>query len=98
MAMLTVHNLTKCYGDDLVLDRISFAINPGERVGLVGANGCGKSTLLRIVAGVERADGGSIMHMPADLTWGYLPQGWDGPPGLSVADVLGVAHAGATIQ
>jgi len=54
--MLTVHNLTKRYGDDLVLDRISFTLNPGERVGLVGANGCGKSTLLRVVAGAEHAD------------------------------------------
>jgi ATP-binding cassette subfamily F protein 3 len=93
--MLTVHNLTKRYGDDMVLDRVSFTINPGERAGLVGPNGCGKSTLLRIIAGGERADGGTIARVPAGLPWGYLPQGWDGPPGMTVAEALGGAHHGA---
>ena len=49
--MFTVSGLTKRYGDELVLDRVSFSVNAGERVGLVGPNGCGKSTLLRIAAG-----------------------------------------------
>jgi len=96
--MLTIHTLTKRYGDDLVLDRVGLTINAGERVGLVGPNGCGKSTLLRIIAGVERADAGNITRVPADLPWGYLPQGWDGRPGMTVANVLGEAHAGAAIQ
>jgi ATPase subunit of ABC transporter with duplicated ATPase domains len=51
--MLTITNLSKCYGDDVVLDRVSFTVNAGERVGLIGPNGCGKSTLLRLIAGVE---------------------------------------------
>ena len=96
--MLTVHNLTKRYGDDLVLDRISFTINVGERVGLVGPNGAGKSTLLRIVAGVKCADGSNVTRVPADLAWGYLPQGWDGPPDMTVADALSRAHHGAAAQ
>jgi ATP-binding cassette subfamily F protein 3 len=87
--MLTVHHLIKRYGDDLVLGGVGFTLNAGERVGLVGANGCGKSTLLRIIVGAERADAGSIARVPADLSWGYLPQGWDGPPGATVAEALG---------
>ena len=73
--MLSVTNRTKRYGDDLVLDRVSFAIGAGERVGLVGPNGCGKTTLLRILAGAEPADGGTVARMPADLPASYLPQG-----------------------
>ncbi|HEU5103805.1 MAG TPA: ABC-F family ATP-binding cassette domain-containing protein [Roseiflexaceae bacterium] len=96
--MLTIHNLTKRYGDDLVLDRVGFTISAGERVGLVGPNGCGKSTLLRIIAGVEHADAGSITRVPASLPCGYLPQGWDGPPSATVADALGDGHACAALQ
>jgi ATP-binding cassette subfamily F protein 3 len=86
--MFTVSDLTKRYGDELVLDRASFAVQAGERVGLVGPNGCGKSTLLRIAAGLEQADGGSVAFVPAGLAIGYLAQGWDGPFEATVADVL----------
>ncbi len=86
--MVTVSDLTKRYGDELVLDRVSFSVNAGERVGLVGPNGCGKSTLLRIAAGLEQADGGSIAFASAGLRVGYLPQGWEGPAAATVADVL----------
>jgi ATP-binding cassette subfamily F protein 3 len=90
--MLTVSNISRRYDDDLVLDRVGFTVNPGERVGLVGPNGAGKSTLLRIIAGIEPADAGSVARSPAGLALGYLPQGWDGPPDLSVAELLRRAH------
>ncbi len=86
--MITVSAITKRFGDDLVLDRVSFTLQTGERVGLVGPNGCGKSTLIKIIAGVEQADSGSVSRMPPDLVQGYLPQGWDGPSGMSVAEAL----------
>jgi len=43
--MLQVSNLSKTYADGVILENISFVVDPGERVGLVGPNGCGKTTL-----------------------------------------------------
>jgi len=73
--MLQVSNITKHYGDALILDGATFTLNPGERVGLIGPNGCGKTTLLRIITGQKTADSGSVQHDPHDLRVGYLEQG-----------------------
>jgi len=51
--MLSAHQITKTYGIHTVLQDITFSINPGDRLGLIGPNGCGKSTLLRILTGQE---------------------------------------------
>ncbi|MER7515418.1 ribosomal protection-like ABC-F family protein [Streptomyces sp. NPDC126499] len=59
-AQLTLHHVSKSYGDRQVLDRVSFTVRPGERAAVVGENGSGKSTLLRLIAGVEAPDGGEI--------------------------------------
>ena len=72
---LTVQNITKSFGIQPVLKNITFSLNPGERLGLVGANGCGKTTLLRILAGEELADAGVLRFNPPELRIGYLPQG-----------------------
>jgi ATP-binding cassette, subfamily F, member 3 len=74
--MLTVSNLSKSYGIETVLDKVSFSINSGDRVGLVGPNGCGKTTLLRILAGQDDPDSGSVRRSPSSLRLGYLPQGF----------------------
>jgi ATP-binding cassette subfamily F protein 3 len=73
--MLQVSNITKYYGDAQILDSVTFTLNPGERVGLIGPNGCGKTTLLRIITGQETADSGSVQRDPPDLRVGYLEQG-----------------------
>ena len=75
--MLKVQNLSKSFGIDTVLSQISFTLNAGERLALVGPNGCGKSTLMRILMGLEKADSGTVHLDPPDLRAGYLPQGFD---------------------
>ena len=65
--MLQVSNIGKRYGDTVVLENVSFIVNPGDRLGLIGPNGCGKTTLLRIISGEEDADAGSVQLSPPDL-------------------------------
>ncbi|MFP4346371.1 MAG: ribosomal protection-like ABC-F family protein [Anaerolineales bacterium] len=86
--MLHVSNISKAYGDHLILDKVSFVVNAGERVGLIGPNGCGKSTLLRIITGREHPDGGSVQLSPAGTRPGYLEQGLLYEAGESIGDLL----------
>ena len=58
--MLTAHQISKSFGINSILDYISFSVNPGDRVGLIGPNGSGKTTLLRILAGQEAPDQGTV--------------------------------------
>jgi macrolide transport system ATP-binding/permease protein len=85
--MLTVGNLCKSYGINSVLNRISFALNAGARVGLVGINGVGKSTLLKILAGIENADSGKV-SFASSVSVGYLPQSLPVFPNQTVAELL----------
>lgn len=88
--MLRVSNVSKRYGDEVILDQVSFVLNAGERVGLIGPNGGGKSTLLRIIVGQEQPERGGVQWDPPDLRYGYLAQGVVCPPGTTVADWLQV--------
>ena len=67
--MIDVQGLTKRYGDFTAVDELSFAVGPGEILGLVGPNGAGKTTTLRCLAGIIPASRGSISiggHLMAD--------------------------------
>jgi ATP-binding cassette subfamily F protein 3 len=87
--MLTVHKISKSYGFETILEGVSFNLNAGERLALVGPNGCGKTTLLRILAGLEQADSGGIQYDPPALRLGYLPQGFNlTPDGDPVPDTI----------
>jgi ATP-binding cassette subfamily F protein 3 len=88
--MLTAHHLSKSFELQTLFKDATFSINPGDRIGLVGANGCGKTTLLRILAGLEPPTSGSIHRDPA-LRIGYLPQGFEPEKDASVAEILGKA-------
>jgi ATP-binding cassette subfamily F protein uup len=60
MPLLTLADAELAYGLHPILDRASFAIRAGERIGLIGRNGTGKSTLLRVVAGELPLDDGEL--------------------------------------
>jgi len=90
--MLTAHQITKSYGLNPILKDISFSIRPGDRAGLIGPNGSGKTTLLRILAGEEQPDSGTVTRAPGDLRLGYLAQGYEFDPNLSLGDLLARAQ------
>ncbi len=74
--MLQVNNLTKGYGDQILLDKVSFVVNPGEKIGLIGRNGHGKTTLFRMLMGEEKPDDGE-WTAPNRYKIGVLSQYFD---------------------
>ena len=88
--MIQLSNLTKAYGDRVLLDRVTWQIDDRERVGLCGPNGAGKTTLLKMMAGLEEPDAGAILR-PAMLTAGYLPQDGLTHAGRSLVDEVSSA-------
>ena len=71
--MIQIQNVSKSFGEQVLLDGASMLVGDHERVGLVGRNGCGKSTLFKMILGQECIDGGSI-DIPKKYTLGYLQQ------------------------
>ena len=102
--MLQVDNLHSGYGSIPIISDLSFSINEGEFVGILGHNGMGKTTLLKTLIGVLPATGGQIGFCGEDITRirshrraragiGYVPQGRGILPGLTVRDNLLFAAA-----
>lgn len=79
--MLEIHDLKRAYGDRHALAGVSFSVEPGTIMGLLGANGAGKSTLLRTVAGLQPPDSGTVRAAGHDV--------WTAP--LAAKTVLGYA-------
>ncbi len=73
MKQFRATELRSVYGEKTLLDGISFLIETGDRVGLIGVNGSGKTTLLNAIAGVNPADSGKL-DMPNDYHIAYLQQ------------------------
>ncbi|MBF0327758.1 MAG: ATP-binding cassette domain-containing protein [Nitrospirae bacterium] len=71
--MVQVSGLCKAYGDQVIFDNVSFTLNKGERVGLVGRNGYGKTTLFRMMLGDEHPDSG-VISFSSGYTKGHLSQ------------------------
>ncbi len=73
MLLMTIESVSKSYIERKLVEEISFGINEGDRVGLIGINGAGKSTLLKLLAGLEEPDSGRIIRA-SDAVVSYLPQ------------------------
>ena len=90
--MIQLSNLTKTFGDRVLLDDVTWQIDDRERVGLCGPNGAGKTTLLKMMAGFEEPDAGAVLK-PAALTVGYLPQDGLSHSGHTLFDEVSSAFA-----
>lgn len=73
MNLINIENITKTYTERKLLDKASFYLAEGEKVGIIGINGTGKSTLLKIIAGIEEPDEGSVVRAN-HIVVRYLPQ------------------------
>jgi ABC transport system ATP-binding/permease protein len=73
MNLLTIENMTKSFTERLLFDHVSFGINEGDKIGVIGINGTGKSTLLKIIAGLEEPDSGTVTR-GKKVRIGYLAQ------------------------
>ena len=73
MSIITASKLNKSFGIETVLTDVTFHVNAGDRIGIVGANGAGKSTLMRILAGELSADDGEL-YFEKGASIGYLKQ------------------------
>jgi len=92
--MLTVRGISRSFGDQRVLDEVSFDVRPGRMTGFLGANGSGKTTTMRIVLGVLAAHGGSVSWQGVEITpqnrphFGYMPEERGLYPKMKVRDQI----------
>jgi ATPase subunit of ABC transporter with duplicated ATPase domains len=86
--MLTAHHISKSFNIKQVLMDVSFNLNLGDHIGLIGPNGCGKTTLIKIILGQIEPDQGIITRDPTDLEIGYLAQGTEFSPDASIGDLI----------
>lgn len=73
MAILTVNNIQQSFGEEVILQNITFEMQKGERVGLVGVNGSGKTTLFKVLTGEYTPDTGSVVFSK-ETVLGYMEQ------------------------
>ena len=73
MIVLSCNNLNKSFGIDSILENVSFTVNEGDKIGIIGINGTGKTTLFKIISGIYGYDSGDI-YTSKDCEIGYLEQ------------------------
>ncbi|MDF2499867.1 MAG: ettA [Anaerosporomusa subterranea] len=73
MNILTIENLAKSYGEKVLFRDVTFGVDSGDKIGLIGVNGTGKSTFLKVIAGIDSPDQGQIVKGNG-ITVEYLPQ------------------------
>ncbi len=93
MIVLSANNLTKVYGVDVILEKVSFHVNKGDRIGIVGANGAGKTTLLKILSGEINPSQGEF-YISQNTTLGYLKQKDNFQPDSTVMEEVEKIFAG----
>ena len=71
---LQLNDISKSYDGHAVLEGVSFTLNEHDRLGFIGKNGSGKSTLFKIIAGLEKPEGGGVTLQPTHASIGYIPQ------------------------
>lgn len=81
--MLSLNKIALHFGGETLFQDISFLVNPGDRIGLIGRNGAGKSTLLKIIAGKISHDGGEVAR-PNGYKIGFLTQDIQHKKGISI--------------
>src|SRR5512139_3339673 len=74
--VIETEKLNKAYGDNILIDDLSFSIPPGAVVGIIGANGAGKTTLFRMITGLEKPDSGKI-KIGSTVKLSYVDQSRD---------------------
>jgi len=79
-SVITFEDVSKGYGDRLLIDKLSFAVPPGAIVGIIGPNGAGKTTLFRMIAGLEKPDSGKVTIGPT-VKLARVDQSRDALPG-----------------
>lgn len=87
MNIMMIENLTKSYGEKTLFKDISFSINDGDKIGIIGINGVGKSTLLKIIYGIDTADSGSV-NMPSKTRIEFLSQNPNFDPKATVLEQI----------
>ena len=90
--MISVNKISVYFGGQELFDKVSFMVNKGDRIGLVGKNGAGKSTLLRILSGEQSSSEGTISS-PNNSSLGYLRQDLDFEEGRTVQQEAELAFA-----
>ena len=92
--MLNIHNLHVSFGGEPLFEEVTFRLNAGNRVGLIGKNGAGKSTLLKVISGDVPYDQGTIA-LEKEMTIGFLRQDIDFVQGRTVLEEAYTAFAKA---
>ncbi|MEM7658341.1 MAG: ABC-F family ATP-binding cassette domain-containing protein [Bacteroidota bacterium] len=87
MNYLSAENLAKRYGEKTLFEDMSFGLDQGQKVALIGVNGCGKSSLLRILAGVDAPDGGKVT-VRKGIRVAFLSQDPNLPKEMTVEEVV----------
>ncbi|KAF0851452.1 ABC transporter ATP-binding protein/permease [Spiroplasma poulsonii] len=85
--LVEVIDITKKYKNKVALNKVNLVINPGDRIGVIGANGSGKSTLSEIIGGIRQATAGKVVRQE-NLTIGLQFQESKYPIGISVMDMI----------